>query len=217
MVTQYPTYTGQIPILGKIIAEDIPYEEFLETDYGDIHVEWVHGKVIEMPGVDEKHDDILRYLDRLFSIFFEYYGGGRVLRDPMLMRIKEVGVSRSPDIQILLPENLGLLKGLQVIGASDLVIEVVSKDSERIDRIQKLEEYERAGVKEYWIIDPIHEEALFYQLNSEGLYERQTPNEHERYYCGVVKGLWIAIPTLWQKPIPTASDILEWIKGMKSS
>ncbi|MCU0482628.1 MAG: Uma2 family endonuclease [Anaerolineae bacterium] len=168
-----------------------------------------------MPGVDEKHDDILRYLDRIFSMFFEYYGGGRVLRDPMLMRIKEAGVSRSPDIQILLPENLGLLKGIQVIGASDLVIEVVSPGSERIDRIQKLEEYERGGVKEYWIIDPIHKEALFYLLNTNGLYERQIPDENDRYYCSVVKGLWISIPTLWQKPIPTGSQILEWLKGMK--
>lgn len=90
----------------------------------------------------------------------------------MLMRIKEVGVSRAPDIQILLPENLGLLEPKQVVGASDLVVEVVSEGSERIDRIQKFSEYEKAGVKEYWIIDPIHREALFYQLNTDGLYAR---------------------------------------------
>lgn len=63
---EYPTYVEHIPIIGKIIADNVPYETFLDTDYGEIHVEWVHGKVVEIQGIDEKHDDILRYFRQTF-------------------------------------------------------------------------------------------------------------------------------------------------------
>ncbi len=39
-------------------------------------------------------------------------------------------------------------------GAPDMVVEVLSKSSTRHDRILKLQKYQSAGVREYWLIDP---------------------------------------------------------------
>ena len=39
-------------------------------------------------------------------------------------------------------------------GAPDLVIEIISNSSRRLDRLTKLNLYQRAGVREYWIVDP---------------------------------------------------------------
>lgn len=215
MVTQYPTYIEHIPILGKIIAEDVPYEEFLEADYGDVHVEWVYGKVVEMPGISDEHDEIVRFIEILLFAFLEETDGGRIFQDPRLMDLGDSLPRRAPDLQVLLPESFHKIGHNQNIGPADLVVEVVSKGSERIDRIHKFTEYEKGGVKEYWVIDPIHQEALFYQLDENGIYQRATPAQDGRYYSSALKGLWIPVMTLWQTPSPTLREILDWVKDMK--
>ena len=40
------------------------------------------------------------------------------------------------------------------VGAPDLVIEVISLSTARIDRVAKFRKYQQAGVREYWIVDP---------------------------------------------------------------
>ena len=47
---------------------------------------------------------------------------------------------------------------------ADLVIEVVSPESVERDRIKKYNDYETAGIREYWIIDPNNESYEFYRL-----------------------------------------------------
>ena len=44
---------GTVRIAGKIIERGVSYEQFMETEYGERHVEWVNGVVIEMPGIEE--------------------------------------------------------------------------------------------------------------------------------------------------------------------
>ncbi len=55
-----------------------------------------------------------------------------------------------------------------IIGAPDFVLEVVSPGTKRRDYIVKLAKYERAKVREYWIVDPYTKKVLVYFLEGEG-------------------------------------------------
>ena len=59
-----------------------------------------------------------------------------------------------PDILFIANENLYKLKEQGFFGAPDLVVEILSPATRRFDKGEKKAEYERSGVKEYWIIDP---------------------------------------------------------------
>jgi len=59
-----------------------------------------------------------------------------------------------PDILYLSRARLGLVSKRGIEGAPDLVIEILSPSSEAVDRTRKLQLYARAGVNEYWIVDP---------------------------------------------------------------
>ncbi|HRF94522.1 MAG TPA: Uma2 family endonuclease [Aggregatilineales bacterium] len=200
---------------GEKIAENITFEAFLDADYGESHSEWVNGNVYQMTTIEIEHANCFQFLSHLIQIFLDLNGGGRMLSRPVLMYSDKVQIARSPDIQVLLPEHLDQVKQYYVMGPSDLVIEIIAEGSQRLDRYQKFLEYEKAGVPEYWIIDHIHRETLFYQLDSEGIYQRQKPNENKRYYSRVLRGLWLDMPTLWQRPIPTMKDFLDLVRTMK--
>lgn len=51
-------------------------------------------------------------------------------------------------------------------GAPDMIIEVVSPSSGKLDRLIKLQKYQEAGVKEYWIVEPDSQTLLVYSLES---------------------------------------------------
>lgn len=60
-----------------------------------------------------------------------------------------------PDIVFIANENLHKIRPNGLHGAPDLVIEILSPASWHYDKGDKKDEYERSGVKEYWIADPV--------------------------------------------------------------
>lgn len=65
-----------------------------------------------------------------------------------------------PDVLILC-NNEKILKG-RVFGAPDFVLEVISPSTKRKDYFKKLEKYENAGVREYWILDPYKKQLIVF-------------------------------------------------------
>jgi Uma2 family endonuclease len=210
---QLEPITG-IRLSGEIVAENISYEDFLHDDYGEGHFEWYNGYVIKMPGIEERHDALTAFFRTLLSLYLEQTGGGRVAQDPMIMRPRTDLPARAPDIQVLLPEHVHYLQHNQVIGAADLVIEIVSPGSERRDRIEKFREYELAGVGEYWIVDHKFREALFHQQGITGEYERIEPDENGVYHSKVLERLSLPIAILWQETLPGVLEIVRMVEAM---
>ena len=67
-----------------------------------------------------------------------------------------------PDISVICDPDKLSDRGCE--GAPDLVIEVVSPSSRRMDYIRKMALYADAGVREYWIIDPATEQTTLYRF-----------------------------------------------------
>ena len=55
--------------------------------------------------------------------------------------------------EIIGGERASIITEKNIQGAPDLVIEILSKDTRRLDEVIKREAYERFGVREYWIFD----------------------------------------------------------------
>ena len=200
-----------VRISGEIVATDVSYDEFM-AGYDGMHVEWVDGVVIKMPSIDERHDALLRFLNYLFGAYLELTGGGRILQDPMLMKLENVPSSRAPDIQILLPDRLHQLKRNQVIGPANLVVEIVSPGSRRTDRVDKLREYELGGVPEYWLLDHQKQVALFYQRSEDGTFDLVDPDEQGVYHSRALPKLRLSVGLLWRETLPSLTEALRLSK-----
>ena len=169
----------------------------LETA-GEGHFEFAHDRLIEMP--PQSHDHIRKawFLTTLLQIFSDAHGGGLVVGDGFAQRL-DTGTVRVPDTAYFRPESLARVHPTFSEGGADLVVEVVSQDSQARDRGEKFVEYERAGVEEYWIVDPLRRTAAFYRLE-DGVYRPVPPDAEDRAHSSVLKGFWIKVDWLWNRP-----------------
>ena len=69
-------------------------------------------------------------------------------------------------------KRLGIVKKGKVKGTPDLLMEILSDEDQQHDLIRKLDLYERFGVPEYFIINPLTKEVLHYIL-AENKYQQQ--------------------------------------------
>ncbi len=72
-----------------------------------------------------------------------------------------------PDISVIC--DLVKLDDKGCHGAPDWIIEIVSPTSRQIDYFKKLFKYQRAGVREYWIVDPTKEQVNVYKFDKENM------------------------------------------------
>ena len=184
------------------------WEEFVCWETEHKRWEWVDGEVIKIMSAEEQHDAILNMLNVLVTLYTLKHDLGRAF-GPFLMRLINRPSGREPDLLFLRKENLHLLRRTFIDGPADLAIEVLSLESASRDRIVKLSEYERGGVREYWLLDHFTKETFFYQLDAQGKYQRVFADESGRYNSAALPGFWININWLWQSPKPLAEAMAQ--------
>ena len=109
---------------------------------------------------------------------------GEVVFLPVDVYFEDLISAVQPDIMYVSNENMHILHDDGYFyGAPDLIIEVLSTDKKR-DRVQKKSLYERASVKEYFIVNPANRMVSAYTLQ-DGIY--QTVYEEEgRFASGLL-------------------------------
>ena len=207
--------TSLIP-LGNIVAERMSFDDYMQRYAGE-HYEWVRGYVVKMSPVTEEHDGLTRYVSQLVSAYFALNPIGALRQEPFVMRTEVAPSGREPDLQIILNDNPGSLTQTAMNGPADIVIEVVSKESVARDYGEKFEEYEKAGVREYWIFDPIRSQALFHRLGEDGVYELLRPDTNGTYTTPLLPNLVLHVPTLWQEKLPDFFAIGQAVQAMFSN
>lgn len=198
---------------GDIVASGVSAEEYL-AQYAETRHEWVRGAVLKMSPVSEQHDLLTAYFRQLLDAYFELNPIGRVRSHPFVMRLETTESYREPDLQVILNTNPGQLTATAMIGPADLCVEVVSQESALRDYGEKFVEYERARVGEYWIIDPLRQEAHFYRLQETGLYARAHPDATDHYRTPLLPHLALHVPTLWHERLPGISAIVQAVQAM---
>ena len=142
-------------------------EEFVAWCDEDTRAEWVDGEVIMMSPRNVDHGDLLRWLLGVLGAFIEERNLGVVLPD-VQVRLATQRTRRVPDIWFISSQRRDLLRRAHLEGPPDLIIEIVSPDSESRDWREKYLEYQAAGVREYWVIDPMSQHMEAYALAASG-------------------------------------------------
>lgn len=161
-----------------------------------------------MPPVRVDHQFILGFLYRLIIDFVERGQLGAVLTASILMKLSSRPSGREPDLLFVAAGHLDRIKPTLIDGPADLVVEVMSPESEEQDRAVKLAEYEAGGVPEYWLVDSLRKEAYFYLLGEDGRYHLVPMPEDGVYRSRVLEDFRLRVDWLWRMPLPTPDAAL---------
>ncbi|MFN8533060.1 MAG: Uma2 family endonuclease [Dehalococcoidia bacterium] len=173
------------------------WEQYLDWLDEDTLAEWIDGEVLLTSPDNEQNDDINGFLLAILRAFVETNDLGRVFGSRFLTRLSRSG--RQPDVMVVLTEHLDRLERTFLLGPPDLAIEIVSPESQRRDRVEKLREYEQAGIPECWLLDPERRDATFFVLGSDGRYlPAQTPGGV--FESRVLAGLKLPVEWCWSPP-----------------
>jgi Uma2 family endonuclease len=113
----------------------------------------IEGVLYKAPAPTDTHQAASTWFIYYLTAHIQVPGRGRVFGAPFDVRMS--GEDTVPDVLVVLDANLGRVSGQGVYGPPDLVVEIASPSTATYDRDKKLHAYERGGVPEYWIADPI--------------------------------------------------------------
>ena len=132
-------------------------------------IEIIDGEAVMMAPPSSVHQEIVAELTRQFGNYLE---GKRckVYPAPFGVRLFERDGEAPEDVDTMVEPDLSVVCDRSKIdkygckGAPDLVVEILSPSSLRHDRFVKLGLYQRAGVREYWIVNPAEKSVQVFLL-----------------------------------------------------
>lgn len=138
--------------------------------------ELIDGQIYMMAPPSRRHQEIIGSLYRKIADYIDMKREAcKVYLAPFAVFLNNNNVNYvEPDISIICDKNKLDDKGCN--GAPDWIIEIVSPSSKRMDYYIKLFKYRTAGVREYWIVDPIREMILVYDFENDD-YEQYSFSE----------------------------------------
>jgi len=157
------------------------YADYL-TWADDVMRELIDGFVHLMsPAPKLKHQEVCYNISYEIGDFIKKNKGKcKIFPAPFDVRLPKNGEKENDQIcNVVQPDicvvcDLSKLDEDGCIGAPDLIVEVLSKSSRRMDLHDKFNLYEKSGVREYWIANPKAKTITAYILQPEGKYDDGT-------------------------------------------
>jgi Uma2 family endonuclease len=143
----------------------------------------------------------------LLQLFSEHHGLGHVFGTEVLVRLPKQRRRRLPDVMFVAASRSKILQKTVIDGAPDLIMEVVSTDSFTRDWREKYQEYERGGVREYWIVDRASKRVEAYVLGRNGKYKAIT-EENGKVNSTAMKGFYLRPEWMLQQHPPALAAAL---------
>ena len=131
------------------------------------HAELIDGQIYYMSPPSRRHQRILSFLHLEIGTYIRNNNDScEVYPAPFAVFLNEDDTTYvEPDISVIC--DTSKLNDRGCLGAPDWIIELVSPSSKYMDYFTKLMKYCNAGVREYWIVDPLKNLIITYNLENE--------------------------------------------------
>jgi Uma2 family endonuclease len=186
------------------------YAEYEAWADEDTHSEWVDGGVTIFMPATARHDQIVGFIYALLRFLVDLKSAGLVFVEPFEMRLREGRSYREPDLLFVANEHLARIDARRLTGPADLVVEVLSEDDPNRDLVEKFQEYEAAGILEYWIVEGREGRAgaWLYAIDPDGRYALVPVGPDGRLHSRVLPGFWLDSVWLEADPLPSVVNCL---------
>ena len=148
-------------LLEKEKTKQYTYEDYEKLPEGAPY-QLIGGELIMTPSPMPYHQIIARNIGFELLKFNEQRRLGEVIFAPLDVYLSETETYQ-PDIIFISKDRLNIIGEKKIEAAPDLVIEILSPSTAYYDLRHKKRIYEKSGVKEYWIVDPMEKGIEVYE------------------------------------------------------
>ena len=141
-------------------------DHYTSEDYWNLpeeeRAELINGKFYDMAPPSRIHQKLVSKLTALLNQYIaDHHGSCEVYPAPFAVNLDADDKDWvEPDVSVICDPNKLTDRGCS--GAPDLIFEIVSPASRKMDYCLKNTVYSDAGVREYWIVDPVKEKVVVY-------------------------------------------------------
>lgn len=186
-----------------VATKGLTYHEFKQLEFDDNDTSWyelINGELVRKQSPTIRHQNISGNIYFRLRLFVEKKSLGKVLSAP-LDTVLDDGNAYHPDVLFVSKDRYHILdeKEEVVIGAPDLVVEILSKGTAIYDRGDKKDIYEKYGVREYWLVDPKSKTVEVYSFEKERFKLKQYAEETGTIKSTVLKGFKIELEKIFEE------------------
>lgn len=183
------------------MAEALAHADiYTEEDYyslpENVRAELIDGRIYDMAAPSRMHQEILSFLHLEIGSYIRSKNGScKVYPAPFAVKLFEDSDKTvvEPDISVICDLNKLTERGCT--GAPDWIIEIVSPSTSSHDYVRKLNLYMNAGVKEYWIVNPMDRSVYVYFLQ-EDKFKTAAYTLNDSIKVNIYDDLWIHLKEL---------------------
>jgi len=163
-----------MPPAGPVQTERLTYEEYLDEPEISQPYEIIDGRRFFMPAPKWNHQELVLNMVDALRAFQKASRAGRTMTAPSDILIQRSPLrTRQPDVFFVTSERLAAAGGAPANGpleiGPDLVIEVLSESETPRSINGKLEDFQRAGVREVWLVSSYSETVQVLRLTESGI------------------------------------------------
>ncbi|KPA15597.1 protein containing DUF820, partial [Candidatus Magnetomorum sp. HK-1] len=204
--TQKPsTELQEIKLDGLHVSEEEYWLKYYELS--DIALEWNNGILEEKPVSDRESYELYSWFLRLITQYFDTFKEGIMigLEIGFKLVVDNETKIRKPDLAFIHKNNPVQMHPFETSykGCFDICFEFLSDSNKKAverDTVVKKHEYEKYGVREYYILDRLGDETAFYYLSSNGRYKELKPNKKGIIKSKVLKNFQFRVDDLYDLP-----------------
>jgi Uma2 family endonuclease len=155
----------------KVLQKKLTYQEIRSMEFDDNNPFWyelINGELVQKQSPTITHRHIPKRIERHLDEYARKTQSGEMFHAPLNVVLDD-NSGYHPDVFSIKKDRFFILdeKEEVVIGSPDLVIEILSKSTASEDKGSKKDNYEKYGVREYWLMKPRNESVEVYVLKDD--------------------------------------------------
>lgn len=135
--------------------KNFTYQDYLKLpEEPGYQFEVLEGCLVKEPSPNVMHQRVSRRLQRILEdYFYKIDHDGEIFNAPLDVTFSNTTVVQ-PDLFYISANQNKIIKEKRIDGSPVLVVEIISPYNPRKDRLQKMQIYQKAEIKHYWLVNP---------------------------------------------------------------
>jgi Uma2 family endonuclease len=182
----------------KTACRPLTVADYRELPEGPPYFQLIEGDLFMSPSPNLFHQRILRRIFFALAKYLEAHPTGEAIFAPSDVFLSDLNAYQ-PDLYFVSNARKSIFTEQGVEGAPDLVVEILSPKTARLDKGVKRQVYARTGVEELWIVDPESKTVEVYRFAESVDEPAGTYAGRQKFASPLFPGLQISVARIFQQ------------------